>query len=135
MHQANQSSKKIAAQNIKILQYHLYAIIITTILYIITRFMVFSKSFTYKHIVGFLLIESLLVALYLQLAALARDDGMDLSDTNSLIAYYFDIMYIGIFVLVTKALVADVFWYTLWLASIVASDNGSLLHFFNPLMT
>ncbi|TPX38507.1 hypothetical protein SeMB42_g06699 [Synchytrium endobioticum] len=110
---AHHSSKKIAAQNTKTLHSHLYAILATSLLYILARFFVFAATCTYKHILAFTIVECVLLALYLHLSWLANHHAIHLADPASLVAYYFDVLYIAMFVLLATAVLGDVFWYTL----------------------
>ncbi|TPX32837.1 hypothetical protein SmJEL517_g04145 [Synchytrium microbalum] len=117
---ANASSKKIASQNATTLQYHLYAILLTALAYILIRFLIRYSSFRFSHILGFVILEAVIVGLYTQLVSLSNDSGVDLSDTNSLVAYYFDVIYVCMFVLVGSACLSDWVWYLLWVIPLFA---------------
>ncbi|KAI9199754.1 uncharacterized protein BJ171DRAFT_585040 [Polychytrium aggregatum] len=110
------------AQNAKILSDLQLQLGIASLIYIIWRFAVRYSSISIWHIVGFVLVEGSLFFIYTQLQAFSRpsyetgsnvvrDGGADLK-SEGMIAYMFDVIYIGLFVLITSAFISDYFWWT-----------------------
>ncbi|KND02816.1 uncharacterized protein SPPG_01898 [Spizellomyces punctatus DAOM BR117] len=118
---AKGSAKKIHEKNTQTLSNLLKTHAGVTAFYILWRVFFLWSSLSKWHIIGWALANGLFVWLYRSLGASAtpsfgpngviEDAGADLS-AEGLVAYMFDIIYIGWFVLVATAVISDKFWWT-----------------------
>ncbi|TPX64448.1 hypothetical protein SpCBS45565_g05863 [Spizellomyces sp. 'palustris'] len=118
---AKGSAKKIHEKNTQTLSTVLKTHVGVTVFYILWRVFFLWSSLSTWHIIGWALANALFVWLYRSLGASAapsfgpngvlEDAGADLS-AEGLVAYMFDIIYIGWFVLVATAVISDKLWWT-----------------------
>eukprot|EP00741_Cyanophora_paradoxa_P016142 tig00000042_g15582.t1 len=115
---ANQSQKKVAERNKKKLQQHLKYIAGVNAAFVLYRILFHFGTFGTWHWIGFAVTSFVYYKIYSDLSSFARvdldekgqidDAGQDL-DSKGIVEYYFDVLYITLFVQ-AGTMISDWFW-------------------------
>ncbi|KAI8580858.1 hypothetical protein K450DRAFT_234905 [Umbelopsis ramanniana AG] len=118
---ANASSKKIAANNAKILANLRIGFLVVNGFYVLWRGIMFWKTFTFSTLLAYSITSGITFYFYNVLKNAGTPNykadgsiasGGDDLNAEGLTAYMFDIIYITWFVHITTAVISSKFWYT-----------------------
>ncbi|KAJ3012674.1 hypothetical protein HKX48_006162 [Thoreauomyces humboldtii] len=128
--QAKGSAKKIAEKNTVALSNLLKIHVAVSLLHASYRIFYHWSTFTFSQWIGAVFVNGLFLFLYRALSASAKityaangtveDAGEDLGG-EGLVAYMFDVIYVGWFVLLTTAFISNKFWWTYIIIPIFAA--------------